>query len=85
MILFGNRIAVKIIETSHRSGKIIVPKKKTLEAEVCVLGDKVKFPFKIGDRVIYDINGGSLVTMEGIEYLVLKENEILGVIDDPCK
>ncbi len=82
MTLFGNRIAVKIIETSHRSGKIIVPKKKTLEAEVCILGDEVKFPFKIGDRVIYDINGGSLVRLEGIEYLVLKENEILGVVEN---
>ncbi len=66
MTLFGNRIAVKIIETSHRSWKIIVPKKKSLEAEDCILGVEVKFPFKIGNRVIYDINSGCLVSMEGI-------------------
>ena len=85
MKLLKDRVACKIIMTDLQQGRFIIPKnyqKKTQEAEVFYVGEGVKADIKPKDRIIYDCFGGKLLTLEGEEYFILKEEEILAVVRD---
>ena len=85
MKLLKDRVACKIIMTNLKYKSIVIPKtcqKKTLEAEVFYVGDEVKSDIKPKDRIIYDAYGGHLLTLEGVKYFVLKEEEILAIVRD---
>jgi chaperonin GroES len=89
----GDRILVKRIDDAEEEirGGIVVPdtaKEKPQEGEVIAVGEgkllesgeKVKMAVKVGDRVLFGKYGGTDVTIEDEEYLILREDDVLGVL-----
>ena len=87
-----DRILVQpILEKEVRKSGIIIPdsaKEKSQEAEVVALGTGKKnengkaIPFNVkkGDKVLLPGYGGTPVKVDGVEYILIEEDSILGVI-----
>jgi chaperonin GroES len=87
-----DRVLVRRIEeTEEKVGGIIVPdtaKEKPTQAEVVAVGsgrilesgERVALDLKAGDKVLVGKWSGSDVKIDGQEYLILKEDEILGIL-----
>ncbi|MFH1729162.1 MAG: co-chaperone GroES [Pseudomonadota bacterium] len=88
-----DRILVKrISEEQTTKGGIIIPdtaKEKPSEGQVMAVGkgkllDSGTFhevEVKIGDKVLFSKYGGTEVKLEGEEHLILREDDILGIIE----
>ncbi|MCX6127051.1 MAG: co-chaperone GroES [Proteobacteria bacterium] len=88
-----DRILVKRLEGEEKTvGGIIIPdnaKEKPMEGKVIAVGNgKVlddgtvrKLEVKSGDRILFSKYSGSEVKMDGAEHLILREDDILGIID----
>lgn len=88
----GGRILVKSLESEEKTpGGIILPdtaKEKRQRAEVVAVGKgklledgTIKPPeVKAGDKVMHGKYSGNEVTHDGVEYLILDEDEILAII-----
>lgn len=88
----GDRVLVKRVEEKEQSrGGIIIPdsaKEKPQEAEVVALGTGKKddsgkaqpFNVKAGDRILISKYGGTDVRLGDQEYLLIREDDILGII-----
>jgi len=86
----GDRVLVKPVDSEEEvKGGIIIPdsaKEKPTTAEVLALGNGKKdgetheFSVKVGDRVIISKYGGTQVKYEDVEYTILREDDILGVV-----
>src|SRR5258708_36767292 len=86
------RVLVKRLEEQGQSrGGIIIPdsaKEKPQQAEVVAVGNGklndegeiVPLVVKAGDRILFGKYGGSEIRVEGQDYLILREDEILGVL-----
>ena len=46
-------------------------------------GKLIALDVKAGDRVLFGKWSGTEVKIEGVEYLIMKESDILGVLDEP--
>jgi len=89
----GDRVLVKMVEDAEQiKGGIIIPdsaKEKPQEAEVIALGtgktDKegrtIAFQVKTGDRVLISKYGGTEVKFGDEKYTLLREDDILGIIN----
>jgi chaperonin GroES len=87
-----DRVLVKRLEEQEQSrGGIIIPdsaKEKPQQAEVVAVGNGklndegkiVPLVVKAGDRILFGKYGGSEIRVEGQDYLILREDEILGVL-----
>ncbi|MGI8744594.1 MAG: co-chaperone GroES [Bryobacteraceae bacterium] len=87
-----DRILVRRLdEQESKLGSIIIPdsaKEKPQQAEVIAVGDgkmletgeRVTIDVKAGDRILFGKYSGSEIKVEGDEYLILREDEILGVL-----
>jgi chaperonin GroES len=87
-----DRILVKRVEAEEKTaGGIIIPdaaKEKPVEGEVIAVGngrlldsgERSKPDVKVGDRVLFSKYSGSEVKVAGTEHLILREDDILGVI-----
>ena len=88
-----DRVLVKRLEeTDERHGSIIIPdsaKEKPQEGKVIAAGTgkvteegkKLPLAVKEGDRVLFGKYSGSEVKLDGEEYLILREEDILGILD----
>ncbi len=88
----GDRVLVHPIEEGETvKGGIIIPdsaKEKPSEGKVVALGTGKKddagkvlpFEVKAGDNVLYSKYGGTEVKVDGESYLIMREDDILGVI-----
>jgi len=88
-----DRILVRRIEEKETvKGGIIIPdtaKEKPQEGEVIAAGNGKKnedgkvvpLDVKAGDRILFGKYSGSEIKMEGEEYLILREDEVLGVLE----
>ncbi len=88
-----NRLIVKRLEEDTKtSGGIIIPdtaKEKPQQADVVSAGpgrrdDKgnlVKMDIQKGDRVLFSKYSGSEVTLEGVEHLIITEDDVLAVLE----
>ena len=88
----GDRVLVKPIEADEvAENGIIIPdsaREKPLEGEVVALGPgkteedgkKTTFDVKVGDRVLVSKYGGTEVKIDGQEYTILRQDDILGVV-----
>ncbi|HEU4388711.1 MAG TPA: co-chaperone GroES [Blastocatellia bacterium] len=88
-----DRVLIKRIEEEEQiRGGIIIPdsaKEKPQEGEVIAVGNgkvldngtRVSPGVKAGDRVLFGKYSGSEVKLDGDEYLIMREDEILGVIE----
>lgn len=89
----NDRILVKRVESETKTaGGIIIPdsaKEKPAEGEVIAVGsgklndkgERVALEVKKGDRVLFSKYGGTDIKVEGIDYLIMREDDILGVIE----
>ncbi|MFO0795604.1 MAG: co-chaperone GroES [Candidatus Brocadiaceae bacterium] len=89
----GEKILIKRVEAEAKSsGGIVLPdsaKEKPKEGKIFALGDgkllkngeRAKFQVKKGDRVIFASYGGTEVKIDGEEYLLMSEEDILAVIE----
>jgi chaperonin GroES len=87
-----DRVVVRRINEEEKTrGGIIIPdtaKEKPIEGEVIAVGSgKVTedgklqaLEVKAGDRVLFGKYAGTEVKIDGVEHLILREEEILGVI-----
>jgi len=88
----GDRVLIQTIEEKEiKQGGIIIPdsaKEKPQEAQVIALGtgktddngNKVEFTVKVGDRVLISKYGGTEIKVDGESYLIVREDDILGII-----
>jgi len=84
----ADRIVVKMVEAEEttKSG-IVLPgsaKEKPQVAEVKAVGpgtDEVKIEVKVGDKVLISKYAGTEVKMDGVEYTILKQNDILAIVE----
>jgi chaperonin GroES len=88
-----DRVIVKRIEEEEKSkGGIIIPdtaKEKPQEGKVVAVGkgkmsDDGKIPpldVKVNDRVLFGKYSGSEISIDGDEHLIMREEDILGVIE----
>src|SRR5215207_1209993 len=88
-----DRVIVKRIEEGEQvRGGIIIPdtaKEKPQEGEVIAVGEgkrkddgtRIGLDVKEGDRVLFGKYSGSEIKLDGEEYLIMREDEILGVIE----
>ena len=87
-----DRVVVKRIDAEEKSaGGIIIPdtaKEKPSQGEVTAVGPGgrdeagklIPIDIKVGDRVLFGKWSGTEVKIDGIEHLVLKEADIIGVL-----
>lgn len=81
-----DRILLKpeLAESKTASG-IIIPdtaQEKTQKAVVMAVGnDKEKIKVSVGDKVIYDKYAVTQIKIEGEEYLIVKANDVIAVIE----
>ncbi len=88
-----DRIIVKRLEEEEKTkGGIIIPdtaKEKPIEGKVIAVGDgrikedgtKIPLEVKVGDRVLFAKYGGTEIKIEGEEYLMMKEDDILAIVE----
>lgn len=88
----GDRVLVHPLEAEEvKQGGIIIPdtaKEKPQEGEVVALGTgkrdddgkTVEFTVKKGDKVLISKYGGTEVKIDGVNYLIMREDDILGII-----
>jgi chaperonin GroES len=88
-----DRVLVRRLEEGEqKSGGIIIPdaaKEKPQQAQVKAVGngkllesgERAALDVKAGDRILFGKYSGSDIKIEGEEYLILKEDEILGVLE----
>lgn len=87
----ADRVVVKPVQVEERTkGGIVLPdtaKDKPQEGEVIAVGPgrvlengtKLPLEVKVGDRVIYSKYSGSEVKIDGEEYLIIRESDILAI------
>jgi chaperonin GroES len=90
-----DRVVVKRIDADEKSaGGIIIPdtaKEKPSQGEVTAVGPGgrdeagklIPIDIKVGDLVLFGKWSGTEVKIDGIELLIIKEGDIMGVLDVP--
>lgn len=88
----GDKIVIKVIEdTEQTSGGIFIPdsaKEKPQEGEVVAVGagkyldngNVIKPTVKAGDKVLFSKYAGTEVKIDGEDLLIMREDDILGII-----
>ena len=88
-----DRVLLKRLEREEKTaGGIIIPdtaKEKPQEGEVVAAGrgkrlddgTVVSLDVKVGDRILFGKYGGNDIKIDGEEYLILREDEVLGVLE----
>ena len=89
-----DRVVVKRIDAQERTkGGIIIPdtaKEKPQEGEVIAVGpgvinektgERTKLDLKAGDRILFGKWSGTEVKIDGEDLLIMKESDIMGVLD----
>ncbi|MDQ1271628.1 MAG: chaperonin GroES [Planctomycetota bacterium] len=89
----GEKMLIKRIEAQGKTaGGIVLPdtaKEKPREGKVIAIGDgkllkngeRAKFQVKKGERVLFSSYGGTEVKIDGEEYLLMSEDDILAIIE----
>lgn len=80
-----DRVFVKYSEEAERTaGGIYIPesaKEKPQKGVIEAVGSEVK-EIKVGDVILFDKYSGSKINIDNNEYLIIKEEDILGIIQD---
>lgn len=87
----ADRVLIKPLDAEEKTkGGILIPdtaKEAPAQGEVVALGNgKVKdgkeyaFSVKTGDKVLYSKYSGDEIKYDGVEYKVMKEEDILGIL-----
>lgn len=88
-----DRVLVKRVEGEEKTkGGLIIPdsaKEKPAEGEVIAVGagtrdedgDRVALDVKKGDRILFGKWSGTEITLDGQDLLIMKESDILGIVE----
>ena len=88
-----DRVVVRRVKEEEKTkGGIIIPdtaKEKAQEGEIVAVGngaigddnERVALDVKVGDRVLFGKWSGTEVTVDGEELLIMKESDIMGVLE----
>lgn len=91
LVPLGDRVVLKQVEAEEttKSG-IVLPgqaQEKPQQAEVVAVGPggvvegkEVKMEVAVGDKVIYSKYSGTEVKMDGAEYIIVRQNDILAIV-----
>ena len=89
----ADRVVVRALEeTEQMRGGLYIPdtaKEKPQQGEVIAVGpgkfddkgNRVPMDVKVGDKVLYGKYSGTEVTLDGEQYLILRESDVLAVIN----
>ena len=89
-----DRVLVRRIESDEKTkGGLIIPdnaKEKPAEGEIVAVGagardedgERISMDVKVGDRILFGKWSGTEVTIDGNEMLIMKESDILGIVED---
>lgn len=88
----GDRVIIKLIEENETTkGGILLPsaaKEKSSVAEIVAVGTGkyvdgkvIPLDVKIGDKVIFSKYSGTEIKYEGVEYSILKQDDILAIVE----
>ena len=88
----GDRVVIKNMEAEETTkGGIILTaaaKEKPLMAEVIAVGQgglvdgkEIKMEVKVGEKVIYSKYAGTEVKMDGVDYIIVKQSDILAIVE----
>ena len=88
----GDRVVIKQLEAEEKTKSgIVLPgnaQEKPQEAEVIAVGPggvvdgkEVKMEVKIGDKIIYSKYSGTEVKLDGEEFIIVKQNDILAIVE----
>lgn len=92
-----DRVVVKRIEEGEQiRGGIIIPdtaKEKPQQGEVIAAGQgkvlengtRVALDVQVGDKILFGKYSGTEIKLDGQEYLIMREEEILGVVEGAAK
>ena len=90
----GDRIVIELVESEEKTASgIVLPdsaKEKPQEGKVVAVGtgrvlesgERVALDVAVGDRIIFSKYAGTEVKYQGVEYLILRENDILAVVGE---
>jgi chaperonin GroES len=84
-------LVLRIEEDEKTSGGIIIPdsaKEKPQEGKVVAVGDgkldedgkRISLDVKKGDRVLFGKYSGNEITIDGVEHLIMREEDILAIV-----
>ncbi len=88
----ADRVVVKALEESEQMrGGLYIPdtaKEKPQQGEVIAVGpgrfektERVPMEVKVGDKVLYGKYSGTEVTIDGEQYLILRESDVLAIVN----
>ena len=88
----GDRVVVKRVTVEETKGGIIIPdtaKEKPKSGEIIAVGPgkynedgkRIAMNVKKGDKVLFESYAGTEVSMGGDEYLIMRESEIIGIVE----
>lgn len=89
----SDRVLIKSSEEKEKTkGGIVLPdtaKEKPQEGEIVAVGEGRKtddgkvipLSLKVGDKVLYGKYSGTEITVDGDEYLIMREEDVLAVIE----
>jgi chaperonin GroES len=90
-----DRVVVKRIDAEEKTaGGIIIPdtaKEKPQQGEVIAVGPGgrdetgklIPIDLRVGDHVLFGKWSGTEVKLDGVEYLIMKESDVMGVLEEP--
>ena len=92
LVPLGDRVVLKQLEAEEKtkSGIILTSKSQEKPQEATVVtvgpgglvdGKEVKMQVKEGDKVIYSKYAGNEVKLDGEEYIIVKQNDILAIVE----
>ncbi|MBS3938153.1 MAG: co-chaperone GroES [Peptococcaceae bacterium] len=89
----ADRVVVKALDREEKTKSgIVLPetaKEKPQEGEVLAVGPgkmgddgkRIIPEVKVGDKVVYSKYGGTEIKIDGVEYLILKESDVLAIVN----
>lgn len=89
--LLHSLILLRQVEAEQKVGSIIIPehaREKPHEGVVVAVGpglytkdgQRVPVPVSVGDRVLYSAWSGQKLKLDGEEYLMVQENDVIGIL-----
>lgn len=88
---FGDKVLIKRIEEKTTNGGLIIPEtvgNKSQKGKVVAVGDGKyendklqKLSIKYNDNVIFNKYAGTEITYKGIDYIIIKEEDIIAIIE----
>ncbi len=89
----SDRILVERVEEDEKTkGGIIIPdtaKEKPAEGKVVATGNGrmgedgklLPMDVNVGDRILFSKYGGTEIKLDGVDYLIMRQDDVLGVVD----